>query len=243
MNWEERWAKTRVHGRTKRQVEEMFQAERPFLRPLPRAPFRYFRQEPRRVADDGLVQVGQSYYAALPARIGSEVWVRIYDLEIEILEPGTMMILRRHPIATRRGQVLMDEGDRIFSPSRDTKRLLDQAARVGPRTGAFCQTLFETQGRLAQKRIRGILSLTRRFPAWRIEQTVAQAMDRGAHGSSRLIRQMLERESNASSAPPGPLLIQEHELSRPMHEYQLLWDQLTGGAPEQSTSQGADQCP
>ena len=28
-NWEETWAATRIHGRAKRQVEEMFQEERP----------------------------------------------------------------------------------------------------------------------------------------------------------------------------------------------------------------------
>ena len=35
MDWEERWASKRMHGRAKRQVEAMFQEERPYLTALP----------------------------------------------------------------------------------------------------------------------------------------------------------------------------------------------------------------
>jgi transposase len=39
--WEERWADTRIHGTTKRQVAVMFAEEKPHLLPLPLEPFRY----------------------------------------------------------------------------------------------------------------------------------------------------------------------------------------------------------
>jgi transposase len=35
MHWEERWASVRIHGRMKRQVQEMFEEEKPFLQILP----------------------------------------------------------------------------------------------------------------------------------------------------------------------------------------------------------------
>ena len=35
MHWEERWAAPRIHGRAKRQVDEMFKEEKPYLEPLP----------------------------------------------------------------------------------------------------------------------------------------------------------------------------------------------------------------
>jgi hypothetical protein len=41
--WDARWADTRIHGTTKRQVAAMFAEERPALRPLPVAPFRYYQ--------------------------------------------------------------------------------------------------------------------------------------------------------------------------------------------------------
>jgi hypothetical protein len=37
--WEERWADTRIHGTTKRQVAAMFAEEKPFLLPLRSNPF------------------------------------------------------------------------------------------------------------------------------------------------------------------------------------------------------------
>jgi hypothetical protein len=42
-HWEQRWADTRIHGRTKRQVAAMFSEEKPHLRPLPLGPFRYYQ--------------------------------------------------------------------------------------------------------------------------------------------------------------------------------------------------------
>ncbi len=42
-HWEERWADTRIHGTTKRQVAAMFAEEKPFLQPLPLEPFRYYQ--------------------------------------------------------------------------------------------------------------------------------------------------------------------------------------------------------
>jgi transposase len=41
--WEERWADTRIHGTTKRQVAAMFVEERPALLSLPIEPFRYYQ--------------------------------------------------------------------------------------------------------------------------------------------------------------------------------------------------------
>jgi transposase len=41
--WEERWADTRIHGTTKRQVAAMFAEERPALLLLPVEPFRYYQ--------------------------------------------------------------------------------------------------------------------------------------------------------------------------------------------------------
>jgi transposase InsO family protein len=40
--WEERWADTRIHGTTKRQVAAMFAEEKPALQQLPVEPFRYY---------------------------------------------------------------------------------------------------------------------------------------------------------------------------------------------------------
>lgn len=68
-HWEENWASKRIHGSTRRQVEAMFQEEKPHLRPLPVAPFRIFTEVVRTVCDDTTVRVDSSYYAARPAAL------------------------------------------------------------------------------------------------------------------------------------------------------------------------------
>ncbi|MSQ50378.1 MAG: IS21 family transposase [Betaproteobacteria bacterium] len=89
-HWEERWAALRIHGRKKRQVLEMFHEEQPHLRALPLEGFRYFKQGVRTVDDAALVQIDSSYYAALPAVPHSEVTVRVYERDIEILDAAGM---------------------------------------------------------------------------------------------------------------------------------------------------------
>ena len=65
-HWEERWADTRIHGTTKRQVAAMFAEERPALVALPVEPFRYYQYGERTVHLDGCVEVEAAYYGAPP---------------------------------------------------------------------------------------------------------------------------------------------------------------------------------
>ncbi len=62
-NWEAKWADTRIHGTTKRQVSAMFAEENPHLLPLPAEPFRYYRFGQRGVHLDGHLEVESAYYS------------------------------------------------------------------------------------------------------------------------------------------------------------------------------------
>ena len=42
-HWNKTWASTRIHGTTKRQVNAMFDEEKPYLQPLPNQSFTYFQ--------------------------------------------------------------------------------------------------------------------------------------------------------------------------------------------------------
>ena len=67
-----RWADTRIHGTTKRQVAAMFVEERPSLRPLPLEPFRYYQFGRRTVHLDNCLEVDAGYYSAPPGWLGQE---------------------------------------------------------------------------------------------------------------------------------------------------------------------------
>ena len=230
MHWEQRWAAPRVHGRAKRQVEEMFKEEKPYLAPLPAAPFRYFKQETRTVYDDGTIQVGNCYYAASPAPLYSQVVVRIYDEDIEILDPRRMEIIRRHPKSRRPGSLMMDPGERIFNPSRETDRLLAQAEIIGPNTFSLCEKWFTQEGRSGQRRMYGLINLVRHYRVRHVEKAAYLAKRNGLR-SLKALRRMVESmaaeadESKAESHETRDGLTQTHPLIRSGQDYGAFWDQ------------------
>lgn len=233
MHWEEKWAAPRIHGRAKRQVEEMFQEEKPFLKPLPLIPFRYFDQETRTVWDDGCIEVKRAYYSALPAPLFSQVVVRLYDTEIEIIDPKTLLILRRHTRNERAGSIAIEDKDRIYNPSRNTEAILAQASAIGPKTRELCEGWFKAEGRTGQRRMRGVVALAKKHSASLIEQASELAI-KGHVRSSGSVREMVERlsekEKEKSAArctdqPEAKTLTQSHELIRPTSDYSAFFEQ------------------
>jgi len=220
-HWEERWAAPRIHGRKKRQVLELFHEEEPHLRRLPLQGFRYFTVGTRTVDDAGLVQVQGSYYAAVPAPLQSRVQVRIYAGEIEILD-AFGRVLRRHARAERKGEFVLEAGDRIFNPSRETARLLEKAARIGPRTEEMGRLLFATLGRPGHRALYGLTHLARTYRREDIEAVSARFLEARCY-SFRSIRDALKRRA-AASAAPEPALTQTGPVVRAIAEYQAFWE-------------------
>src|ERR1700688_2680332 len=107
--WEERWADTRIHGTTKRQVAVMFAEERPALLGLPIVPFRYYQYGERSVHLDGCVEVEAAYYSAPPGWIGRRVRVQWDSRQVRLLDPKTGQLLREHLRAPRGGHRIKAE--------------------------------------------------------------------------------------------------------------------------------------
>jgi transposase len=194
-HWETHWAAQRIHGSAKRQVEAMFQEERPFLKPLPLQGFQYFVESERTVYDDTCVRVDHSSYAARPARIGSRVLVRVFEHHLEIRDFQTQTLLRTHPLAARPGSVILPDAERLFNPSRETRRILTQAKAIGPAAEQLCQRLFDKDGRVGQRRLWGIVGLAKRYPRRLIDRACAMAMHEGI-SSYQQIKALTERLLN-----------------------------------------------
>jgi hypothetical protein len=172
-----------------------------------------------------------AWYAARPARIGSRVLIRLYEHELEIRNLETLELIRRHPLATRQGEVKLPDAERVFNPSRQTRQILGRAKAIGPNTHALCQGLFERRGREAQKSMWGIVGLAGRYPDCILEQASSTALAQGIRSYKR-VRALAEQSlSNAigqvkagqgelpfgSSATPP--LTQQHSLIRNTAEY------------------------
>jgi 5S rRNA maturation endonuclease (ribonuclease M5) len=218
----------------------MFQHERPYLKPLPLSSFSYFSPGSRTVWDDGAIQVGNCYYSALPAALYKQVIVRIYEFEIEIIDPVTMEIIRRHVKSSRPGSVHMEQKDRIFNPSRQTNYLFAKAEKIGPATKALCRVLFQEEGRTGQRRMQGIVNLLRHYEACYIEEAAIKAVKVGLRSCKsirKLVKDVAQKNKRQKDGDCDPL-IQSHKLIRPPEDYAAFWEQHAAQRqiPDQSAS-------
>jgi transposase len=189
--WEERWADTRIHGTTKRQVAAMFAEEKPALLPLPVEPFRYYQYGQRTVHLDGCVEVEAAYYGAPPGWIGRRVQVQWDSRHVRLLDPLTGTLLREHLRQPRGGHRIPDE-DRPSRTPLGTRQLLARCEKAGPHIGALCQSLHRQEGPVAVRRILGVLALAKKYGVASTDDACAVALETGA-GHYRFVRRYLER--------------------------------------------------
>jgi hypothetical protein len=137
-------------------------------------------------------------------RNAKAILVRIYERVIEIRDHKTQALRRTHARADRPGSLLLPESERPFNPSRQTRYLIAQAEAIGPETHALCQRLFDTQGRVGQRSMWGIVALADKYPARIFEQACAAALAANVRScrqlraiANRLLEQALVRLDQA----------------------------------------------
>jgi hypothetical protein len=226
--WEQRWADTRIHGTTKRQVAAMFAEEKPSLLPLPVEPFRYYQYGERVVHLDGCVEVEAAYYGAPPGWIGRMVRVQWDELFVRVIDPKTGQLLREH-IRQKRGWYRIKPEDHPKRTPQGTSQLLWRASRAGSHIGTLCEAIHRQQGEVGVRRILGILALAKKYGAAAADQACAAALEIGVH-EYRFVRRYLER------CPQAPLTLQQVDpLIRELVQYRDLIDQKTKPPQEKGT--------
>jgi len=190
-HWEERWADTRIHGRTKRQVAVMFAEEKPHLQPLPLEPFRYYQYGKRTVHLDGCVEVEAAYYGVPPGWIGRQVDVQWDAMYVRLLDPRTGQLLREHLSQKRGGHRIRDE-DRPRRTPPGTLALLNRAHSAGRSIGVLCQTMYDLHAETSVRRIQGVLNLAKKYGVAACEDACAAALEFRVY-DYRFVRRYLER--------------------------------------------------
>ncbi len=173
-HWEERWADTRIHGTTKRQVVAMFAEERPALLPLPVEPFRYYQYGTRTVHLDGCVEVEGTYYSAPPGWIGRQVQVQWDAQWVRLLDPRTAQLLREH-LHQQRGRHCIQDQDRPKQTPLGTLQLLSRADKAGSQIGVLCRGMYREHGQTAIRHIQGVLALSKKYSAAAVEDACTVA--------------------------------------------------------------------
>ncbi|HUO14040.1 MAG TPA: IS21 family transposase [Verrucomicrobiae bacterium] len=217
-HWEEHWADTRIHGRTKRQVAAMFAEEKPFLQPLPLEPFRYYQYGKRTVHIDGCVEVDAAYYGAPPGWIGRQVDVQWDAMYVRLLDPRTGMLLREH-LEQKRGRHRILPEDRPRRTPLHTLRLIARSHKAGASIGAVCDAIHHRQGEAGLRRIMGVLALVKKYGCAATENACAAALELGV-AEYRFVRRYLER------SPQAPLTLRQVDpLIRELTQYRDLIQQ------------------
>ena len=219
--WDTRWADTRIHGTTKRQVAVMFTEERPALGALPLEPFRYYCFGDRTVSLNGCVEVEGAYYGAPPGWLGQRVPVQWNDLHVRLLSPKTGQLLREH-LRTRRGWYQIHDDDRPTRTPSTTLALLARATSAGPHIGTVCTHIQQHDGIPGVRRIQGVLALAKKHGVPVVEDAAKAALEIGVP-TYRFVRKYVERR------PPLPLTLRQVDpLIRQLSLYRDLIDRKTG---------------
>ena len=206
--WEERWADTRIHGTTKRQVAAMFAEEKPALLSLPLEPFRFYQFGERSVNLDGCVEVDAAYYSAPPGWIGRHVKVQWDQHTVRVLDPRTGQLLREH-LHQQRGLHRIPDQDRPTHALPSTVRLLARCETAGPHIGTLCRRMYEETGVMAIRRIQGILALARKHGAALADDGCAAALESGVIVKAyHFLRRWLERRPQLTLRQVDPIIRQ-----------------------------------
>ena len=200
--WDARWADTRIHGTTKRQVAAMFAEERSTLPPLPVEPFRYYQFGTRTVHLDGCVEIEYAYYSAPPGWLGREVSVQWDGAHVRLLDPATGHLLREHRRPATRGRHVLHPEDRPPRTPPTTVTLLARAAQAGPHIGPLCVAIHRRDGEPGVRRILGVLGLVKKHGPTAVDAACAAALDLEVAGY-RFVRRYLERH------PAVPLTLRQ----------------------------------
>jgi transposase len=219
-HWDTRWADTRIHGTTKRQVAAMFAEEQPTLQPLPLTPFRYYAYGTRTVHLHGCVEVDGAYYSAPPGHIGARLPVQWDGQTVRLLDAKTGQLLREHRWQAR-GHYRIPPEDRPARTPPEVAALLARAARAGRAIGTLCTTIHQQDGPAGVRRILGVLALAKRHGVATVEAACATALECGVT-TYRFVRRYCERQA------PGPLALRQIDpLIRQLTLYRDLIDRAT----------------
>jgi transposase len=211
MHWDARCASTRIHGTTKRQVREMFEEERAFLKALPIARFEYYRILERRVHFDGHIEIDGAYYSSPSRYVGTTVIVHAGRFVIRLLDPVNQQLVREHPLTSKGLRRTVAEDLPKQTPPQ-VEKLVARIASFGQSCAAFARAVETERGALALRTLFGVLDLARKYGPDALDRACALA---NAANSSRyrFLRMYLQHHAQPKK------LIERNEIIGEINTY------------------------
>jgi hypothetical protein len=202
--WLDTVANTRVHGTTRRRVDEAFAEEQPCLIALPSLSYPAARQETRTVQKDGYIPIDSSYYP-VPASLLDQgpVSVRIDPRHVHILDTAGEVVAS-HPVPetpTRLPAPAPPPGPHRAARSRPVQ----EAAFLArfPHAREFLDGLRHRMSTLTPIHLRAIDQLVDLYG----DQAVHQALERASayrNFNARAVERILQRQHPTVVPEPAP---------------------------------------
>lgn len=219
-DWEKNVADVRIHGTTKRQVAGVFNAEKPFLKPLPASLFPCFEEGRRTVHRDGHVEVAKAYYDVPVEYLRREVWVRYDSRQVRIFaeqKDSSLKLIQTHR-RLEPGQFTNARGlGGGYGPVQaHLEYWLNRARQMGSPCAQWAQELANQRGIGAIRSLMGLVSLVDRHSFAAINRACAKASAKGAW-RLRDVSALIQSPETQSQ-----LIFEEHHpLIRNLSEYGL----------------------
>lgn len=217
--WNVRWARTRVHGTTRRQVYTHFlETDQPALKPCPAQNFAFFECGTRKVHIDAHVEVMGSFYPVPLRLVGESVHVRWNTHLVRILHDGAEVALHARVAPGR--WALRPGHDPVELTSTQASHLTwlkRRCSEVGPELRRWAEAAHEARGIRTFKLLQGVLSLARTHTRAQVLRAAMLAHER------RLFRyEAFKRLASEPPPPPPPrCLSTEDPAIRPIEQYTL----------------------
>lgn len=223
--WNRTWARTRIHGTTKKQVWTLFtEQEKPTLQALPQSTFRFFKLGSRKVQADGHIEVARAYYSVPHHYLGRIVRVQFNSQWVKVLDGSEVIAFHR---TTQTGRFHTDKRhlpeNKCITTEEHKRRLLARCSQVGSHCKSWAERALQARQQLAFRAIQGVLHLRKNFADSKIDWACEQAlkMDSLRYHTIKLLCQDSPQSGQSGSQLS---LLQEHELIRPPASYQTYFE-------------------
>ena len=224
--WEDRTARWRIHGRTKKQVQALFEQEdKPALKVLPSEPFEIFQFGFYRVGRDGFVEVRRAYYT-VPGFVGQRLEVRYTAKMVRIYDPAGRILVSH--IRKSEGSVSVHAGihptQKPFDRLGYEKYLLEKVGQLGNVPLTWAREALRERGAIALRLVHALLRLADTYDTGRISAACRHALD------TRRFRYFVLKEFCEGSPQLNlPIFSNQSDVIRPLSDYTDAAEQSSGG--------------
>ena len=208
-NWVATVADVRVHGTTKRVVNEHFVDEKSHLQALPVEPCRRYTYCRRKVTSTGEVEVGAQRYAAPATHVNAWVQVQHDANVVRLVDDGSGKLLLEHRRqSTTPARAAAEKAAAQGVTSSPLVDVLKRARQLGPNIGVLCTAIAaDDVEEFAIRRVRAILKKAQDDGVDHVELACTVAIAAGAP-TYRCVRAWLDHHKPVALAQVDPLIRQ-----------------------------------